>query len=257
MSESELLAIGDRVRIKGSERGRWLEKEAGKEFVITTADGKTEDGATKWAGDDNPYWWREDELELVLPATPERQPTPWGGDLTVLLDFLRERSKGRGHLSKHVADTLIEPLLDAMISHSLAASPSPAASGGVTDALKMLNDKIRRADKNAVSQSQWGERVTAAAWKSVADDLQAIYTTLEAALSTSPVSREDVRREAIEPGVRLRFFRDLTTAERMKVYAVLGAPANVLAEVSTHTHEVLLLTKLLGRALSPDATKGE
>jgi hypothetical protein len=49
---------------------------------------------------------------------------------------------------------------------------------------------------------------------------------------------------------RLRFFRDLTTAERMKVYAVFGIPDEALAEITSHAVEHVIFKRLFGEALA-------
>jgi len=62
--------VGDRVRIVRNNRPNQthLNKEIGKEFTITLADGPNDAG---WSGDssENGYWWEESELELA-PTLP-------------------------------------------------------------------------------------------------------------------------------------------------------------------------------------------
>lgn len=56
--------VGDRVRIVRNSRGdTWLERQIGACFTITAPGGWN--GVEGWAGNENMYWWPEEDLELV------------------------------------------------------------------------------------------------------------------------------------------------------------------------------------------------
>jgi hypothetical protein len=75
---------------------------------------------------------------LAALATPSTGAVGEVRDLDLLLNFLRLRAKGRGHLSKQDADRLIEPLLDAMIALSAPPSSPSERDAALEDMRKAL-----------------------------------------------------------------------------------------------------------------------